>query len=126
MVQRVDEGAAARVRRLVKDLSTAQLADAYLDSKRRQCTDNTIRNYRWALGCLERVYPTLPRVTEDIICFVRNEPFQSGNSRRNLYNTIRAFYVWVKSTEDSLVPELPYMNFGRRRAGEKRGAKAKA
>ena len=76
MVQGLDEVAPARVGRLVEDLSTAQLADAYLDTKRRQCTDNTIRNYRWALGYLERVYPTLSRVSDDIIHFVRNEPFQ--------------------------------------------------
>ena len=121
MVQGLDEVAPARVGRLVEDLSTAQLADAYLNTKRRQCTGNTIRNYRWALGCLERVYPILPRVIEDIIRFVRSEPLRSSNSKRNLYNTIKAFYSWIKESKNPLIPELPAINFGRRRAGEKRG-----
>ena len=123
MVRRTEDGGVSLGRRLVADLSTADLADAFLDEKASYCAENTIRKYRWALGCLERIYPTLPRVTSDLIRFVRDEPLRSDNSKRNLWNTIRDFYSWVKETEDALVPELPHVNFGRRRAGEKRGRK---
>ena len=117
------EGSRPTGRRLVQDLPTRWLSDAFLDGKRRYCAENTIRKYRWALDCLERVYPTLPRVTADLIRFVTDEPLDSDNSKRNMWNTIRDFYAWVKETEDALVPELPPINFGRRRAGEKRGRK---
>lgn len=120
MVQGSGDSRPSQGRRLVAVLSTADLADAFLEGKAARCAENTIRKYRWALGCLERVYPTLPRVNSDLIRFVGQEPL-SGNSKRNLWNTIRDFYFWVKETEDALVPELPPVDFGRRRAGEKRG-----
>jgi len=123
VVQGSGEGRATQGRRLVEDLSTARLSDAFLADKASYCASNTLRKYRWALGCLERVYPTLPRVTAELIRFVGDEPLRSTNSKRNLWNTIRDFYSWVKETEDALVPGLPSVNFGRRRAGEKRGRK---
>jgi hypothetical protein len=121
VVQGSGGGRVSHGRRLVADLSTADLADAFLEGKASYCAENTIRKYRWALGCLERVYPTLPRVTSELIRFVGNEPLRSGNSKRDLWNTIRDFYSWVRETEDALVPELPPVSFGRRRVGEKRG-----
>ncbi len=124
VVRRTEDGGVSQGRRLVADLSTADLADAFLEDKGSYCAENTVRKYRWALGCLERVYPTLPRVTADLIRFVGDEPLQSSNSKRNLWNTIRDFYAGVKVTEDALVPELPNVNFGRRRPGEKRGRKS--
>lgn len=118
------EAGNGRARRLVEELSTADLADEYLSAKG-HCTPNTIRKYRWALLCLERVYPTLPRVTRDVISFVQAEPL-GGNSQRVLYETLRDFYRWTKANRDPLVPELPRIWFGRRRAGEKRGRRGKA
>jgi hypothetical protein len=100
-------GRESQGRRLLADLSTTDLADAFLNEKASDCADNTMRKYRWALGCLEMVYPTLPRVTAELIRFVGNEPMRSNNSKRKLWNTIRDFYWWIKATEDGLVPELP-------------------
>ena len=106
---------------MVEDLSTRRLADGFLEWKATTCLPETIAKYRWALGCLYRAYPTLPRVLVVLIQFVETEPLRSGNSKRNLWNTIRAFYSWIKETQDPLAPALPPVNFGRRRAGEKRG-----
>lgn len=125
MVRGPSDGRPLRAGRLVEDLPTSRLADAFLVVKKRRCAPNTVRTYRWALGCLERAYPTLPRVTQEIIRFVSAEPLRSGNSRRVLYDTIRDFYAWVKTTEDNLAPQLPPVNFGRRRAGEKRGRRGR-
>ena len=122
MVQDTSKDGPHSARRLVGDLSTARLSDTFLDGKQPHCTGNTIRKYRWALGCLERVHPTLPRVTEEIIRFVRAEPL-SVNSQRVLYGTLRNFYAWAKATEDPLLPELPHVWFGTRRVGEKRGGR---
>ena len=108
---------------MVSDLSTRHLADGFLEWKAATCLPETVKKYRWALGCLYRVYPTLPRVTSVLIRFVEDEPLRSHNSKRNLWNTMRAFYSWIKETEDPLAPELPPVNFGTRRAGEKRGRK---
>ena len=99
---------------MVRELSTSELADAFLEDKERPCAPSTIRKYRWALLCLERVYPTLPRVTRDIIGFVQAEPLRPS-SRRVLYETLRDFYRWTKSNRDPLAPELPYVWFSRRR-----------
>jgi len=117
------EAGNGRARRLVEDLSTADLADGYLAAKAHHCAPNTIRKYRWALLCLERVYPTLPRVTRDIIGFVQAEPL-GANSQRMLYETLRDFYQWTKANKDPLVPELPYVWFSRWRVGERRGRKS--
>ena len=122
MVQSFGDGRASQGRRLVADLSTADLADAFLEGKASHCAENTIRKYRWALGCLERAYPTLPSATAVLIRFVANEPLRSGNSKRNLWNIIRDFYPWIRETEDALVPELAAVDF-RRRVGETRGRK---
>lgn len=105
---------------MVEDLSTGDLADAFLDAKTADCATNTIRKYRWALLCLERVYPVLPRVTLEIIRSVEGEPL-GANSQRVLYETLRDFYSWIKANRDPLVPDLPYVWFGRRRVGERRG-----
>ena len=123
VVQCPREGSTFHGRRLVEDLSTARLSDAFLADEACYCAESTIWKYRWALGCLERVYPTLPRFTTAIIRFVGDEPLQSSNSKRNLWNTIRDFYSCIKETENPLVPELSLVNFGRR-AGERRGRKA--
>ena len=90
----------------MEELSTTDLVDGFLRAKATHCAPNTIRKYRWALLCLERVYPTLPRVTRDVIGFVHDEPL-GGNSQRVLYETLRDFYRWTKANRDPLVPELP-------------------
>ena len=123
VVQGPGRGGGTQSRRLVADLSTRRLADGFLEWKKASCLPSTIRKYKWALDCLLRVYPTFHRVTADLIRFVENEPFRSDNSRRNLWNTMADFYSWVKETEDSLAPVLPPIDFGQRRAGEKRGRK---
>ena len=68
------------------------------------------------------MYPTLPRVTRDIIGFVQAEPL-GPNSQRILYETLRDFYRWTKATKEPLVPELPYVWFSRRMVDERRGRK---
>ena len=123
MVQSSGDGRPSGVRRLVEDRSIRPLIDTYLEDNLAHCTGNTIRKYRWALLCLERVHPNLPRVTRDIIRFVQAEPL-GANSQRVLYETLQDFYAWIKANEDPLVPELPYVWFGRRHIGEKRGAKS--
>ena len=96
---------------LVRQLSTAELTDAFLVGKA-HCAPNTIRKYRWALVCLERVYPVLPRVTLEVIGFVQAEPLRPS-SRRVLYDTLRDFYRWIKANKDPRLPELPYVWFSR-------------
>ena len=113
-----------RARRLVEELSTADLADGFLLAKARYCAPNTVRKYRWALLCLERAYPILPRVTQEIIHFVQAEPLGSNN-QRVLYETIQELYRWTRANRDPLVPELPNVGFGRRRVGERRGRKGR-
>ena len=122
MVSESGDGRGSGTRRLVVDLSTAQLADTFLAAKARHCAPTTIRKYRWALLCLEREYPTLPRVTREIVRFVQTEPL-GANSHRFLYETLRDFYTWIRANKDALAPELPHVWFGRRRVGEKRGRK---
>ena len=119
------DGRPSQGKRLVSDLSTRQLSDGFLAWKAATCLPNTVRKYQWALGCLERAYPILPRVTVDLIRFVENEPL-SHHSKGNLWDTVRDFYRWIKDTQDPLTPVLPPINFGRRRAGEKRGRQSSA
>ena len=102
--------------RLVKELSTGQLADGFLAvvARQRGCAPNTVRKYRWALECLERAYPMLPRVTARVTGFVASEPL-AASSKQVLYETLRDFYRWAKATKDPLIPVLPYVWFSRRR-----------
>ena len=104
---------------LVRKLSTAELADAFLIGKARHCAPSTIRKYRWALMCLERVYPVLPRVTIEIVGFVQAEPLRPG-SRRVLYDTLRDFHRWIKANNEPLLPELPYVWFSSRKKKRRR------
>ena len=104
---------------MVQDLATADLADMFLAAKVSHCAPTTVRKYQWALRCLERVYPVLPRVTRDIIGFVQAEPLRPS-SRRVLYETLRDFYRWIKTNKDPLAPELPYVWFTRKRKRKSR------
>ena len=122
MVQEPGDRRALGSRRLVEDVSTAELANGYLAAKARHCAPNTIRKCRRALLCLERVHPVLLRVSRDVIGFVQAEPLRAS-TRRVLYYTLQDFCRWIKANKDPLAPELPYVWFSRRR--KRSGRKAK-
>ncbi|MFH1140120.1 MAG: hypothetical protein V1724_00275 [Chloroflexota bacterium] len=53
----------------------------------------------------------------------RQQSYLGGRSQQTLWDRLRVFYSWAKF-QGYPVPDLPYIGFGRRRRGERRGRKA--
>ena len=83
----------------------------------------TIRNNRWALMRLADAHPILPMDLPTLIAFMESEArYLNGSSQETFWKILRVFYGWARKQNGS-IPMLPHVFFGRRRRGEKRGAR---
>jgi len=112
------------------DITPRQYADAFLDDleqRRPPFMPKTIRNYGWALKWLTDVYPAgLPREVEEITAFVLFQEGLSPQTQQTLWDLLRVFYSWMGRRYLGAareLPTLPYVGFGERKRGEKRGAR---
>lgn len=120
MSQRQGESGA---RSLAQGLDTAGLATRFLRS-RTNLSPATIRNNRWALMRLADAHTVLPMDIPILTAFMESEArYLNGSSQETLWKILRVFYGWARKQNRS-VPVLPHVFFGRRRRGEKRGAKS--
>ena len=103
-------------------LDTGELIDRFLRS-RIALTPATIRNYRWALIRLADIHTSLPLDMSVLTALMESEArYLNGSSQQVRWDILRVFYSWARKQNRS-IPALPYVFWGRRHRGEKRGRK---
>lgn len=103
-------------------LDSERLVAAWLEG-RADLAAETIKHDRWALMLLVDAHAMLPTRTSDLLGMVQAQAsYLGGRSQQTLWDRLRVFYSWA-SSQGYAVPDLPYIGFGRRRRGERRGRK---
>ena len=105
---------------------TMDMMETWLASRMDNMSRRTLISDRWALMLLADTHPALPFDVETVQAFVQNQAqYLGGRSQQTLWDRLRVFYSWARS-QGYAVPDLPYVGFGRRRVGERRGRKSRA
>lgn len=131
MTQNLGEGGRTRASSLAPDVRVSSLKATFrevLHAKQPPLEPKTIRSYMWAMNYHGEVEPLICWRPREVIDFVEDQTLEAL-VKQLLYDRLRVFYAWAGSwikeqhPMAASLPLLPYVWFGRRRKGERRGAR---